>query len=449
MARQIYIDVTEFHYWKGNFTGIQRVVYSLTNTIKQQSDLNVQLVVYYQGKYQLLGQRLDDYIKNGLRFPHARTRQETVLAKLRHIYSTLPRPVQAVGGAATPVVKKGVKVGLPKARYALHHYRLFRAKISKGSNSQIHVESGNEQSVLKPGGYLLLPGTLWADNGHLEAAVGAKKVGLSVGVVIYDLIPIYLPHTFGQGMIHSYTKYLFETLSVSDDVFPISRSTAKDVIKFMEETGITNHPNIEVIRLGDKLPVSLSAIEENKLTTKFKSLGDFMICVGTIEARKNHTLLYQALKLAKEENQFEKLPHLILIGKRGWLSSDIINFLENDPAIYKKVTILDNLADAELAWLYEHARFSIYPSQYEGWGLPVAESLSYGTPVISSNASSMSEIAPKLTEFVSPYDPVGLLKAMLKLSDPAINRQIRDKIKQNYKPTSWEESAKPILKAIK
>src|SRR5690606_32260347 len=111
-----------------------------------------------------------------------------------------------------------------------------------------------------------------------------------------------------------YTQHLFEALSSSDLVLPISESSAKDMVRFCRELNI-NVPEYKVIRLGDDIgPKDLS---DDKDTPDGRLSNEFILCVGTVEIRKNHTQLYYAYKLAQEKNI--ELPQLVIVGNNGWL----------------------------------------------------------------------------------------------------------------------------------
>jgi glycosyltransferase involved in cell wall biosynthesis len=106
------------------------------------------------------------------------------------------------------------------------------------------------------------------------------------------------------------------------------------------------------------------------------------------------------------------------------------------------------MSDAQLDWLYTHCMFTVYPSVYEGWGLPVAESLAYGKLCISSNTSSMPEIAGDLIEYFSPYDPAACLALLEKYLDPEVRQHKEAEIKKNYAPRSWDATFQQIESII-
>ncbi len=204
-----------------------------------------------------------------------------------------------------------------------------------------------------------------------------------------------------------------------------------------------NPPPIETIRLGD----DISEIIAPAPPSFVRNPTSFAISVGTIEARKNHTEIYYAYKLAHERGI--ELSDIYILGKPGWLTGDIIYFIRSDVTVKHKITIVSDVNDQDLAWLYKNALYTVYPSEYEGWGLPIAESLAYGTPVIASNTSSMTEISPQLVDHVSPFDPAELLDKMIVYSNKEASDKQRQVIQTNYKPQTWDKTALTITNTIK
>ncbi|NND88404.1 MAG: glycosyltransferase family 4 protein, partial [Flavobacteriaceae bacterium] len=172
----------------------------------------------------------------------------------------------------------------------------------------------------------------------------------------------------------------------------------------------------------------------------------FIFCVGTLEIRKNHQLLYNAYKLAVQKNI--DLPKIVIVGKKGWLAESTIHTLELDPEVSDKVIMLNRCSDKEMAWLYENCLFTVYPSYYEGWGLPIAESLRYGKMCLSSNTSSMPEVAGDLIDYFSPFDSGELLDKIVRYLDEKELDSKSKNIKKKYKTTSWDDAYKQVIKLI-
>src|SRR5262249_54027712 len=131
--------------------------------------------------------------------------------------------------------------------------------------------------------------------------------------------------------------------------------------------------------------------------------GPFVLSVSTIEARKNHELLYHVWDRLVARHG-DRVPPLVLAGMVGWGVPDLLTRIRLNPRLAGKGLILDHVDDHELLWLYEHSLFTLFPSFYEGWGLPVAESLTLGRPCIVSNAGAVLEASQRLVPALDPLD---------------------------------------------
>ena len=123
------------------------------------------------------------------------------------------------------------------------------------------------------------------------------------------------------------------------------------------------------------------------------------------------------------------------------------DLMTTDPDTKEQFIFLHNVSDEELSWLYDHCLFSIYPSFYEGWGLPIAESIAHGKPCLASNTSSMPEIAGDLLTYFSPYSSDECLQAIVGLLDPRARQKATTKIKK-YRPVSWDQTFDQIRNGI-
>ncbi|HEN3572652.1 TPA: glycosyltransferase, partial [Yersinia enterocolitica] len=170
---------------------------------------------------------------------------------------------------------------------------------------------------------------------------------------------------------------------------------------------------------------------------------------STIERRKNHETLYKAYINLIEE-KCENLPILVFVGMPGWGVHDFLQDIALDPRIKDKIKIFNNIEDSMLSLLYRNSLFSVYPSLYEGWGLPVSESLAYGKFCLASNAASIPEAGGDFIEYISPWDVVGWTEALKKY---IYNKELLlDKeysIKNYYKVNSWSISAETIFEQVK
>jgi len=170
------------------------------------------------------------------------------------------------------------------------------------------------------------------------------------------------------------------------------------------------------------------------------------LSVGTIEVRKNHMILYYAYRGLIDAGV--DLPPLIIAGKRGWLTADFQYIIEHDEKVRNKIKIIDNANDSELCWLYNNCQYTVFPSFVEGWGLPVAESLSYGKVTISSNTSSMPEIGGNLVDYFNPYSTDDLQK-LLQFYNNAKNLSKRtNEIKNSFKILNWDDATSQFAEKV-
>jgi glycosyltransferase involved in cell wall biosynthesis len=283
------------------------------------------------------------------------------------------------------------------------------------------------------------------DHGKLSYLYPAKrKAGFRVCCVGYDIIPILFPHFYGEGADQFFARYFADLAWLTDHICCISQRTRDDLTAFYARIG-SPAPAMSVVRLGDTLP----EIAGQEISDEVRELVGtrFVLTVSTIEIRKNHDTLYKAwLNMVEEAG--DDIPTLVCVGMPGWRVTDLLFSLQHDPRIRGRVRILNRVSDAELALLYQHCQFTVYPSLYEGWGLPVAESLARGKFCITSNAGSLPEVGGDLVEYLHPWDITGWSARILAYSrDPALLAQREADIRARYTITSWSSTADAIVRA--
>ena len=171
--------------------------------------------------------------------------------------------------------------------------------------------------------------------------------------------------------------------------------------------------------------------------------GEFWLSVGTIEPRKNQRLLVQAYARYIEAGG-NPMP-LVLAGGKGWLMEDFQEYLVN-LGISDRVILTGYVSDNELIWLYRNCYASLYPSLFEGFGLPVLEGMQFGAPTLSSNATSMPEVAGDAAILLAPDSPEAWTKAMLDLaSDPDKKHGLSLAGAARAKQFDWERNAASML----
>jgi glycosyltransferase involved in cell wall biosynthesis len=183
--------------------------------------------------------------------------------------------------------------------------------------------------------------------------------------------------------------------------------------------------------------------ESEKVRRRFKIEGDFILCVGTIEPRKNLITLLQAFEEVVRHTQLK--PQLVVAGKVGWLTDKLFSRADQSDAA-DRLVFTGYLGDDELRALYSAASVFVYPSIYEGFGLPVLEAMACGAPVITSDIPSLNETAGNAARLVSPNDAQALAKNVVDLLENKSEQQYLSQagIKHSQQ-FSWEKTARATL----
>jgi glycosyltransferase involved in cell wall biosynthesis len=167
--------------------------------------------------------------------------------------------------------------------------------------------------------------------------------------------------------------------------------------------------------------------------------------VSTIERRKNHETLYRAYTRLVEAGE-ANLPLLVFVGMPGWGVNDLMADLRLDPRTKDLIKLLHHVNDADLARLYQHALMTVFPSLYEGWGLPVAESLAAGKCCLASGVASIPEVGGDLVDYVDPWNvPAWSERLLWYFNNPSLVADKEARIKESYQPMSWPKCAEDVF----
>ncbi|MBG1260443.1 glycosyltransferase family 4 protein [Nostoc commune] len=262
---------------------------------------------------------------------------------------------------------------------------------------------------------------------------------------IYDLTFIKYPN-YVDSVVKTYIERIKRCLQWTDLVLTISESSKKDIIEYLE----VDPKKIYVTPLASRYyPNYLS--EEVAQALEKQANYDFskpyLLFVSTIEPRKNINNIITAFNFLKEKYKIEH--QLILIGKKGWNYEPIFAVIENSPWT-NQIHHLNYLSNELVALFYSRADVFVYPSHYEGFGLPVLEAMTLGVPVISSNTSSIPEVTGDAAILVDPNNPIQLGEAILKvISNSQLRQELINKGKARAKLFSWERTAKETLNAYR
>jgi glycosyltransferase involved in cell wall biosynthesis len=296
--------------------------------------------------------------------------------------------------------------------------------------------------IFSPGDILISVGLDWDYPYYKEFYKLRQSSKIKIVTCCYDLIPVLYPQYCVNDVASHFTSYFLEVADGSDLVLCISKQSEKDLNEMLERTGGAR-PLTHVFPLGDN--VLENGSDEISESVRSALNVPFILFVSTIERRKNHEVLYRAYHLLCKQGKKAELPKLVFVGMTGWGVSELFKDIELDPLTRDMIVILNHVNDTELCKLYESALFCVFPSLYEGWGLPVGEALSMGKAVLSSDRGSLPEVGGDLVRYVDPWSAQAWAEEIYTMSTDA---EWRNEYIQNaralYKPKSWSLSASSI-----
>ncbi len=261
------------------------------------------------------------------------------------------------------------------------------------------------------------------------------KVAKKRATVVHDLIFKKLPHTVDPLIVATQTKRLTHVVRECDYIWCDSKSTAADLNDY--------YPNIKGSVLVNYPGVVMSPPKgEQNFSYKFQP-HKYFFAVGKIEPRKNlQRLIHAFLSLVKTPAYAHY--HLVIAGPRGW---DIATQSLEHPQIH----LLGQITDHELTQLYQNATAFVFPSLYEGFGIPPLEAMTLGCPVVMSNTSSLPEIAPpEAAYFVDPASESSIADAMKQLVDnPNLRESLIAHGKTNASRFTYEKYLQNMLESVK
>ncbi len=262
-------------------------------------------------------------------------------------------------------------------------------------------------------------------------------------MTIYDLTCIKYPQ-YINSVVKTYFKRVQRCLQWTDLVITISESSKRDIVEYL---------NFDADRVWVTPLASRYAGEDGEWSNLEQPQVDYdfsrpyLLFVSTLEPRKNIVAIVEAFNYLKEKYRIEQ--QLVLIGQKGWKYKPIFDAIASSP-YNNEIHHLNYLGDRDVAWFYQHADVFVYPSHYEGFGLPVLEAMTWGAPVVTSNTSSLPEVAGDAALQIDPNEPLELAEAILQILESSEFRQtLITKGKAQAKRFSWENTAKETLAAYR
>lgn len=343
---------------------------------------------------------------------------------LRAVFRRLPAPVAvALGGSlqALRTFSRGM-VELPGV------WRRARA-------AAVEMALRARPCTLRPGDVVFAPGAPWVDPFHADKVATVRRSGLRFALLVHDIIPLRRPEWCSPAHNVNFGRWFNEILPQVDHLLTISHATANDVCDHAARIGVAVvAPQVVPMGTGFTIP------PDSPPSDRLPRAGSYVLFVSTLEGRKNHVLALRIWRRLLEE--IDDVPHLVFAGRPGPQTVDLMGQLANSNYLDGAIIHIADASDGELVQLYRGCRFTLFPSLYEGWGLPVTESLSFGRPCLAARATSLPEAGGAFARYFDPdnlHDAVAVVRAAIE--DGPGTEAMAAHIRAEFRAPSWADMA--------
>lgn len=246
-----------------------------------------------------------------------------------------------------------------------------------------------------------------------ELPLGIKDAGIPAIVTIHDLIFMRHPEYYNWMDVRIYKKKFYATLKEATHIIAISECTKRDILYYGDfpEDKITVIYQSASKKFNTKYAMPSSSLLEG--------IGKYILQVGTIEERKNAMESIQALEYLPKDT------HLVLVGRETPYAEQVRRYASMH-GLTSRLHILSGVNNNELAKIYRHALCFVYPSRYEGFGIPIIEAIQCGLPVVAATGSCLEEAGGPDCLYVSPDSPKDLAEAITRLVNERTSPSLRE-----------------------
>lgn len=293
------------------------------------------------------------------------------------------------------------------------------------------------------GSALVNLGTSWWIPDYLRRVREAKaRYGIRYIPFLHDCIPLLVPEHCAEGLVDEFARWFAGLCLHADAVLANSDCTRVDFARLQRAL----LPGIAIPCGIVPLDGRPDAVPPGPLPAALRDGRRFVLAVGTIESRKNHLLVFQAWLTLVRRHGAEAVPDLVCVGKPGWLAEAALRLQARSPILRDKVHLLHDVPDTVLAALYRGCLFTLYNSFYEGWGLPVTESLAHGKVPLVPEHSGLRESGAVGAVFFAPNSEPDLVAQLWWLiSDAAHRAALEARIAADLRLRGWAEIAAQVV----
>ena len=270
------------------------------------------------------------------------------------------------------------------------------------------------------------------------------KVKGKVVTTVHDMTYELYPETMQKTTLERIKKDIHYSVERADKVITISESTKRDMMSILK----IPEQKIEIISPGvdfEKFNRYYNPLQIQCVRERYQLPNNYILYIGTLEPRKNIESIIEAFALMKKEADSKvQEVRLVLAGKKGWLYESIFNKVKQ-LGIENEVVFTDFIQEEHKPIIYQLAKAFVFPSIYEGFGIPVLEAMAASVPVITSNVSSLPEVAGDAAFLVAPKDKEKIAESMYTLiTDEDSREQLRLRGLKQAQKFSWRASAEKL-----
>lgn len=331
------------------------------------------------------------------------------------------------------------------------------ARIAGWLRPGLLFSQGSQASKPQPGGlvwpqgndHVLFTGALWTPT-YAALFRRLRAVDVDFSVFVHDLIPLKRPELVGKAHSAMFLDWLKTTVSTARIVFVSNPITRDQLVEWGAQTDADMRAHIVPIVFGTThldRHASSSVITADPMVHRVK-MNAFVLCVGTIDKRKNQVLLLKVWSRLVSDLGDTRVPQLVLAGRNDLRevtsSTHFAPLFENN-----HVVILDDAPDQVIGRLYQASLFTVFPSYSEGYGLPVAESLRAGKLCITSELPAIRMLAGDLAWYFDPnIEQAAYERIRHAIEMPHLRAAAEDRIRDQFVPAPWSSAYRSILDAI-
>lgn len=282
---------------------------------------------------------------------------------------------------------------------------------------------------------------------HFFNYIVPPRIKGKVITTIHDMTHELYPETMNKRNLKRIKNDINYSIDRADKIITVSESSKNDIIKFLN----VDESKIEIVSNGvDYEKFNKFYTEDIKLRVrnKYNLPQNYILYMGTLEPRKNIDSIVEAFSLLKKKKDFDNMK-LVIAGKKGWLFENIFD-LVNKLDLKEQVIFTDYVDERDKPIIYNIAKLFVFPSIYEGFGIPVLEAMASSVPVITSNVSSLPEVAGDAAVLVNPKDIEDITKNMIEiLSNNDFKNELVRKGHIQAQKFTWEDSAEKLYNVYK